>query len=151
MSDPSAGMPESGWIIAALLSLAGLVGGFIAWLIGRKDRSEDRQAQAGSTREAKLEAWHRELSAREAHLNTQQAAFQAMLERRLAEQDDKISGLEGELEKYRVSTAALFARVAHHDPEDPVLKQVGQLLGSGIPIMPGDFDGALDDLIKRLS
>jgi uncharacterized protein HemX len=109
MPDPNAG--EGGWIVAAVLSLLGLIGGLVAWLYGRSDRGEDRTTREQATREAKLGTWHKELIAREELFIAQQGAFQARIERHLADQDDKIAGLERENEKYRISTAALFARM----------------------------------------
>lgn len=138
-----AGSAGGGWIAATVVSLLGLLGGFGAWLATRKDRSED-------VRTTKLDAWHKELLARENLFGAQQAAFQARVDRHLAEQDEKIAGLEAELEKYRIATPALVARIAHHDPHDPILAQVAKLLGRQIPLTLADRDQAMDDLIKQL-
>lgn len=148
MTDPGAG--DLGRVVGLILSVAALLGGAIAWLASRRDRSADRQEQAGSIRERKLERWSDELAARETKLLASQEAFQARIDRHMAEQDAKIEALEVELEKHRVATPALFARLAHHDPKDPVLAQVAQLLGAGLPLTPTDFDGALDELVRRL-
>lgn len=140
--DDAAGS-ASGWIAASIISLLGLAGGLIAWLFSRRDRSEE-------TRSAKLDAWHKELLAREQLFIARDAVFQARVERLLAEQDEKIAGLEGDVEKYRVSTAALMARLAHHDPLDPVLQQVALLLGSAFPFAAGEAAKALDELLARI-
>jgi hypothetical protein len=141
--DPSAG--EVGAVVGAL----GLIGGTVAWLFGRRDRSEDRFERDESTREAKLAAWHDELLAREQLVVAQQTAFQARVDRHMAEQDDKIAVLEREIEKYRVAVPLLAARVAQNDPADPVLAQVSKLLGSTFAISattPPDMLTQLKDI-----
>lgn len=149
MTDPVSG-GDSGWLVAAGVSIMGLIGGAITWLVGRKDRTETRKDRTEATRVAKLAAWHEELMARERLLNANQDAFQARIVRQLAEQDEKILGLENEVERHRIGTAVLFARVAHYDPEDPLLAQVSKLLGSAMPIIPGDLDHAMDDLLRQI-
>lgn len=132
-----------GWLAAGFVSLATMIGGGIAWLVSRKDRSED-------TRTAKLDAWHKELMAREQLVAAQQAAFQTRIDRHLATQDEKIETLERDVERYRASTAALVARVHHYDPLDPVLDQVAKLLGAAFPLAPTDFDASMSEQVRRL-
>lgn len=140
---------EAGGIFAGVVALLSVLGGAIAWLFARHDRSEEREAVDEVTRAAKLDAWHRELLAREQLVIAQQTAFQARVDRHMAEQDDKIAGLEREIEKYRVAVPLLAARVAHNDPLDPVLGQVSKLLGQAFPLdgsAPGDMIRKLGEL-----
>lgn len=132
-----------GWLAAGIISLLTLAGGSITWLVGRKDRSED-------TRTAKLDAWHKELMAREQLFAAQQAAFQTRIDSHLARQDEKIGDLERDVAAYRASTASLVARVTHYDPDDPVLDQVAKLLGAAFPLTPGDFDETMTEQLRRL-
>jgi hypothetical protein len=146
MPDPTAG--ETGWVLSAIVALIGLVGGAIAWAVGRGDRVEDRAERDEKTRTAKLEAWHSELVARERLMAAQRDAFQARIDRHLAEQDVKIADLEDEIEKYRLAVPLLAARVAHYDPEDPALGQVSSLLGVAFPFP--NPDAAMTDLLRRM-
>lgn len=146
MPDPTVGEP--GWILSSIVALIGLIGGAFAWSVGRRDRVEDRAERDQKTRTAKLEAWHTELLARERLVAANQEAFQARIDRHLAEQDVKIACLEDEIEKYRLAVPLLASRVAYYDPDDPALGQVSSLLGVSFPFV--NPDAAMTDLLRKM-
>lgn len=144
------GTAVAGGVVLAICAVLTVIGGLVAWLFKRHDRAEDRGSHDSSAREAKLNAWHNELLAREQLFSARQEEFQARIDRHLAEQDLKISELEREIEKYRVAVPLLAARVAYHDPDDPVLAQVSTLLGATFPLTTADLDGAMRDLLTKM-
>lgn len=120
MPDPSAG--EVGGVFAGLVALLVAIGHGFRWLLGWNDRR-------ASTRTAKLDAWQRQLEAREERLDDQQAEHWHRIEIELEQLRREHAALRG---GYQLIAAALRDR----DPHNPALTQADELLKAAWPLEP---------------
>jgi hypothetical protein len=126
MSDPTAG--EAGGAFAGVVALLIAIAHGVRWWIGWTDRR-------AATRAAKLDAWQRELQAREERFDVAQANHWARVEKELGQLRGEHAALLG---GYQLIAAAL--RVL--DPQNDALKRADDLLRSAFPIepcLPGDM------------
>jgi len=140
MPDPSAG--EIGGIFAGAVALLVAIGKAFAWLVNLDDRRE-------STRHAKLDAWQRELDARETRIDRAQVEYQKKIEGQLAALASWNARLQrqqsGLLRAYQTISAALRAL----DPASPALGAADELIRAAFPVdpdTPAEFLALLADL-----
>lgn len=120
MPDPSAG--EIGGMFAGVVALLVAVGKGVGWILGWDERRK-------ATRYEKLEAWQRELEARERQVDDRQAEHYAKIEAELATFRAQNAALVG---AYQLIVAALRLE----NPSSPALGQADELLKSAFPLDP---------------
>lgn len=123
MSDTGGVSPgEIGGVFAGVVALLVAIGHGIKWLFNWNDARNE-------TRAAKLDAWHRELSAREGRLSDEQQAYRDRIERRLME-------IERENHALRIAFELVAAPLRTLDPDNGGLIKAEKLLAAAFPLVP---------------
>ena len=121
MSDPTTA-GEAGGIFAGVVALMVALGHGLRWWLGWSDRR-------ASTRAAKLDAWQRELQAREQRFDEKQAEHWQRVEAELGQLRREHAALLG---GYQLIAAAL--RLI--DPSNSALRRADDLLRAAFPLEP---------------
>lgn len=147
MNDPSVG--EIGGIFAGFVGMLVAAGHGLKWWLGWTDRRVARRA-------AKLDAWQKELSARERAFDQRQVEHWGNIQAELAELRSKDELRASELAALRIEHRAL--RTAHQlissalrkvDSDNPALGQAEEILKAAFPpeaLTPPDMSGLLDQI-----
>ena len=122
MNDPSVSPGEVGGIIAGCVAVMVAIGHGIRWLLNFRER------QANS-RQAKLQIWHDELTAREDKLDEKLSDYQKKTEASLAVALSQNRAL-------RIAFELVAAPMRKIDPGNPNLAQAEQLLHAAFPLDP---------------
>lgn len=122
MNDPGVSPGEIGGIFAGIIALLAAIGKGLQWLLNWKDAREN-------TRSAKLDRWHRELLAREAHLAREQTAYQQRIE-------DRLEVIDTQNQALRIAFDLVAGKLRKVAPEDAALVQAEQLLAAAFPLVP---------------
>lgn len=123
MSDPGVSGGEISGYFAGAVAVLAVIGQGIKWLLNWKERRAESRA-------AKLQAWHKELQAREARLDEKQAEYHARIEEQLAIVMKQSVAL-------RMAFEMVAAPLRAIDPHNRELAQAEQLLRSAFPLDPG--------------
>lgn len=127
MNDPSAG--EISGIFAGIVALLGSLGAGVRWVvITRKD--------ARISHEQKLEKWEIGLNAREAKIESEERAYRAAIEAKLAALDARHEQMSREHSALRLAFEIVASEIRAKDPMNPALKRAEQLLQAAFPLMP---------------
>mgnify|MGYP000002204778 CR=1 FL=1 len=129
MADESMGAGAISGMIGGVVSLLTLIGGAFAFLI--RQRSADK-----ASREAKLDKWHHELSARERALDEGRTAYTERLSDRLEELERKDSARDVQMRALRVAFELVSAALRERDPMHHALGLADEMLKQAFPVHP---------------
>lgn len=127
MSDPTLG--EAGGLFAGCVALLIAFGHGIRWLLGYGDRRDQ-------TRSGKLDAWHRELEARERRIEKQQRDYQDKIERRLRAVTSLAVQLHTEHSALRNAYQLIATALRSIDEQNPALRMADEMIRSAFPLDP---------------
>ncbi|MFZ5704904.1 MAG: hypothetical protein ACOY5R_06515 [Pseudomonadota bacterium] len=129
MADESMGAGAVASMIGGVVSLLTLVGAGIAFLF--RQRSADK-----ASREAKLDKWHHELSARERALDDGRTAYTERLADRLEELERKDTARDVQMRALRVAFELVSAALRERDPMHHALGLADEMLKQAFPVHP---------------
>lgn len=116
-------------IMGGAVTLLGLVGAAIKWLAVWGDRR-------AASRTVKLQAWHDELTAREARIDREREEHHRSVESRLASIEERYEKLNREHMAIRLAFDLVTGALRAIDPSNRALRQAEQLLGAAFPLLP---------------
>ena len=129
MADENMGAGMISAIVTSAVSMLTIIGTGIAFLI--RQRSADR-----ASREAKLDKWHHELSARERALDDGRTAYTERLADRLEELERKDSARDVQMRALRVAFELVSAALRERDPMHHALGLADEMLKQAFPVHP---------------
>jgi hypothetical protein len=120
MDSPNAG--QIGGIFAGLVAALVAIGHGLRWLMGYEERRDRSRTQ-------KLDAWQRELEARERAIDDKLKEYWTLVERELETLRREHAALR---QGYQLVASALRS----NDPENPALRHADELLRAAFPPEP---------------
>lgn len=146
MSDPTAG--EVGGVFAGLVALLIALGHGLRWWLGWTDRR-------AITRAAKLDAWQKELAAREQRFDERQGEHWDAIEAELSGFRGRDAARDAEMNAVRIEHTALCtayqliaSALRATDPDNPALGHADEILKAAFPLEIGTPASMLETLRK---
>mgnify|MGYP000379001101 CR=1 FL=1 len=121
--------------VGGMVALLGMVGATIKWLWSAAQK-------AGSTRSAKLDRWHEELSERE-------RALDEKLNARMSAMEAQVKDLGGAVDRWRMAFQLVAAEMLQINPRSRALLQAQRILAEVYSVdftVPADMEAALHDI-----
>jgi hypothetical protein len=140
MTDTNGTSPgELGGMIAGALALLGAAGAGLKWLAGWMSGREE-------TRAARNARWEADLDQREREMENKLSAS-------LARCEEHCAAIEAKFEKMRIAILLVLPELQRVAPYSPALKHARDLLRDTFPIpidLPGDMAGMMDE-VERIT
>jgi len=141
MSDSGGVSAEhAGGLIAGAVAVLTMLGGGIKWMFRRADH-------ASVSREKKLDAWHLELSEKEAKLDQGRTAYIERLEARLELIETNERARDTQLSALRVAFELVSKALRHIDPANTALHLAEDILRNAFPVNPETPRNMVDQLV----